>query len=166
MTRAVCLLLFVLLTPWVSHAQTVALVVDGDVRNKLSLSLDDLRAMNHQRIEVEDRGARVLYAGVPLTEILRRAGLDIGRAPLQGRALASVLFVTAADGFQAIFALPELDAASPDRRILLADARDGQALSDNEGPLRIVAPADKYPARWVRNVVRLTVVQVSASSQR
>ena len=76
------------------------------------------------------------------------------------------LVVTADDGFQAIFALPELDAASPDRRVLLADARGGQALSDNEGPLRIVAPADKYPARWVRNVVRLTVVQVSASSQR
>src|SRR4029453_4292132 len=54
---------------------------------------------------------------------------------------------TAADGFQAVFALPELDTASADRGVLLADARDGQALSDNEGPLRIAAPAEKYPPR-------------------
>ena len=31
----------------------------------------------------------------------------------------------------------------------------------DEGPLRVVAPGDKYPARWVRSVVRVTVVPVS-----
>jgi hypothetical protein len=86
MTRALFLLLSVLLTPRVSHALALALVVDSEVRSKLSLSLDDLRTMNHQRIEVEDRGARVVYSGAPLTEVLRRAGLEIGRAPLQGTA--------------------------------------------------------------------------------
>jgi hypothetical protein len=65
MTRALFLLLSVLLTPWVSHAQAVALVVDGEVRSKLSLSLDDLRTMTQHRIEVDDRGARVVYSGVP-----------------------------------------------------------------------------------------------------
>jgi hypothetical protein len=92
-------------------------------------------------------------------EILRRAGMNIGRAPLQGPALASILFVTAVDGFQAVFALAELDSSASDRRILLADARDGRALSAKEGPLRVVAPGDKYPARLVRNVVRMTVAR-------
>jgi DMSO/TMAO reductase YedYZ molybdopterin-dependent catalytic subunit len=151
------ILVAVLSTATDIHAQT-ALTVDGEVATRLTLSLDDLGAMIHQRVEVEDRGARATYEGVPLTEILRRAGLAIGRAPLQGRPLVSILFVTAQDGFQAVFALAELDSASPDDRILVADSRDGRSLlSSREGPLRVIAPADKYPARWVRNVVRMTV---------
>jgi hypothetical protein len=79
--------------------------------------------------------------------------------------LTSILFVTAPDGFRAIFALAELDPASGDDRVLLADTRDGLALSAKEGPLRVVAPGDKYPARWVRNVTRITVVGVMRPTQ-
>jgi len=150
------------LAPCLGHAQTPALMVDGEVERRLMLSLDDLRSMNHQRIEVEQQGGRATYEGVPLAEILRRAGVRIGRAPLQGKAVVSVLFVTGFDGFQAVFALAELDAASIDRRVLLADARDGRPLSGNEGPLRLIAPGDKYPLRWVRHVVRLTVAGVTS----
>jgi DMSO/TMAO reductase YedYZ molybdopterin-dependent catalytic subunit len=153
------------LIPSPTQAQTSVLIVDGEVETRLTLSLDHLRAMSRQRIEVEDRGARATYEGVPLTEILRRAGVAIGRAPLQGRALTSILFVTAPDGFRAIFALAELDPASGDDRVLLADTRDGLALSAKEGPLRVVAPGDKYPARWVRNVTRITVVGVMRPTQ-
>jgi len=143
-------------------AQTPALVVDGEVGHRLALSLDDLRAMTHQRVDVEQQGARVSYEGVLLNELLRSAGVDIGRAPLQGKALVSVVFVTASDGFQAVFTLGELDNASADRRPLLADARDGRPLAGNDGPLRLVVPGDRYPFRSVRQVVRLTVAQVSA----
>lgn len=105
----------ILLAPCVVNAQT-ARIVDGEVGTGLTLSRHDLRAMHHQRIEVEDQGTRTTYQGVPLTEILRRAGVTIGRAPLQGsKALISTLLVRAFDGFQAVF------------------------------------------ARWVRNVVRITV---------
>ena len=118
--------------------------------------------MRHQRGEVDDQGRRASYEGVPLTEILRRAGVTIGRAPLRDKALTSVVFVTGLDRFQAVFALAELDPASTDQRVLLADTRDGRPLSANEGALRILAPGDKYPARWVRHVVRITVASVTA----
>ena len=152
----------ILLAPCGANGQTSALIVDGQVESRLTLSLEDLRTMGHQRIEVEDQGGRATYEGVPLTEILRRAGVSIGRAPLQGRALTSVLFVTGLDGFQAVFALAELDSAATDRRIVLADTRDGRPLSGSEGPLRVVAPGDKYPLRWVRHVVRVTVAGVTS----
>ena len=152
----------ILLAACLANAQTSALIVDGEVESRLTLSLDDLRSMDHQRIEVEQQGGRATYEGVPLIEVLRRAGVRIGRAPLQGKALVSVLFVTGFDGFQAVFALAELDSASIDRRVLLADARDGRPLSVNEGPLRLIAPGDKYPLRWVRHVVRLTVAGVAS----
>ena len=151
-----------LLAPRQATAQTSALVVDGAVERTLNLSLDDLRSMDHRRIEIDEQGRRATYEGVPLAVVLRRAGLEVGRAPLHGRPLVSVVFVTAVDGYQVVFAVAEFDPASTDRPILLADARDGHPLSGNEGPLRIVAPGDNHPARWVRQVVRLTVVVVTS----
>jgi DMSO/TMAO reductase YedYZ molybdopterin-dependent catalytic subunit len=143
-------------------AQAVALTVDGEVDKKLVLSLDELQSMPRQRIEIEQQGGRATYEGVALIEILRRAGIVIGRAPLQGKAMVSVLVATSVDGFQAVFALAELDSAAADRRILLVDSLDGRPLSDRDGPLRLIAPGDKYPLRWVRHVVRLTVGPVAA----
>lgn len=151
----------VALIPSVTFTQTAVLTVDGEVEKRLALSIEDLRAMPHQRSEVDDQGQRATYEGVPLIEILRRAGLNIGRAPLRSKALTSVVFAIGADGFQALFALAELDSASTERRVLVADARDGRPLSSTDGPLRIVAPGDKYPARSVRQVVRLTIVSVT-----
>jgi DMSO/TMAO reductase YedYZ molybdopterin-dependent catalytic subunit len=132
-----CVATAILFTLAPGDAQAPALVVDGEVGHRLALSFDDLRAMTHQRVDVDQQGARVSYEGVLLTELLRSAGVDIGRAQLQGKALA-------------------------DRRPLLADARDGRPLAGNEGPLRLVVPGDRYPFRSVRQVVRLTVAPVSA----
>jgi DMSO/TMAO reductase YedYZ molybdopterin-dependent catalytic subunit len=135
-----CVATAILFTLAPGDAQAPALVVDGEVGHRLALSFDDLRAMTHQRVDVDQQGARVSYEGVLLTELLRGAGVDIGRAPLQGKALA-------------------------DRRPLLADARDGRPLAGNEGPLRLVVPGDTYPFRSVRQVIRLTVAPVSAPKQ-
>jgi hypothetical protein len=87
---------------------------------------------------------------------LRLAGVPFGEG-LRGKNLALYLIVEAADGYQAIFALPELDPAFTDRIILLADHKDGNSLSISEGPLRIVAPDEKRHARWVRQVIALTI---------
>jgi DMSO/TMAO reductase YedYZ molybdopterin-dependent catalytic subunit len=163
MAGAVVLIILALLP---SYAQSPALTVDGEVETTLSLSLEDLRAMGRQRAQVDVQGRRATYEGVPLTEILRRAGITIGRAPLRGKALTSVVFVTGLDGFQAVFALAELDPASNEDRVVVADTRDGSPLSDDEGPLRLVAPGDKYPARWIRQAVRLTVVTVISPGRR
>ncbi len=102
----------------------------------------------------DDRESR--YEGVALIEILRLAGVPNGES-LRGNALALYLVVEAADGYRAVFALPELDPRFTDRLIVLADRRDGQALSEMEGPLQIIVPAEKRHSRWVRQVVALRV---------
>jgi hypothetical protein len=76
---------------------------------------------------------------------------------LRGKDLALFLFVQAADGYHAVFALPELDHAFTDRVIILADRRDGKPLAEKEGPLCIVVPYEKRQARWVRQVVGFTI---------
>jgi len=76
---------------------------------------------------------------------------------LRGKRLAEYLVVEAADGYKAVFALPEVDPAFTDRVVILAYKRDGQPLSSPEGPYRIVIPDEKRQARWVRQVVALTL---------
>ena len=71
--------------------------------------------------------------------------------------MALYLLVDAADDYRVVFALPEVDPAFTERMVLLADHRDGQPLAVVEGPLRLVAPDEKRPARWVRQVRSCTV---------
>jgi DMSO/TMAO reductase YedYZ molybdopterin-dependent catalytic subunit len=59
-----------------------------------------------------------------------------------------------------LFALPELDAAFTDRLVLLADRKNGEPLSSRDGPFQLVVPDEKRPARWVRQVRRIRVIQV------
>ncbi len=68
---------------------------------------------------------------------------------------------TLADGYRAVFALPELDPAYTDKIILLADKRDGKPMDAKEGPLRIVVPDEKRHARWVRQVTGLVIKRSS-----
>ena len=63
----------------------------------------------------------------------------------------------AADGYQAVFALPELDPAFNDRVIILADRFDGSPLTARDGSWQIVVVGEKRQARWVRQVVALTI---------
>ena len=81
------------------------------------------------------------------------------KMPKRGSRVDLALFLVfgAADGYHAVFALPELDHAFTDRIIILADRRDGKPLAEKEGPLRIVVPDEKREARWVRQVVSLTI---------
>ncbi len=51
----------------------------------------------------------------------------------------------------------EFDPAFTDRVSLLADTKDGQALSGSAAPFQLVLDGEKRPARWVRQVVSIEV---------
>lgn len=141
------------------------LTVGGEVEHPLTLGLDDLTKLPHQKVHVKDPdGKMVEFEGVPLGEVLRLAGSKLGEK-LRGDGLATYLIVGAADGYKVVFALPELDPAFTDRLVLLADHRDQQPLSKSEGPLRLVIPEEKKRARWVRQVNTLTIHHAADSCQ-
>lgn len=79
---------------------------------------------------------------------------------LRGRALSRVIVVSGTDGFQVVYAIAEVDAAFTDQIILLADRRDDGPLLPDTGPLQLVVPHDKRPARWVRQVAKVEVRDV------
>src|SRR5581483_7642877 len=122
------------------------------------LWLDQLQTMPRAKAVVKEQsGESATYEGVPVVELLERAGLHFGRE-LRGPRLANYLLVGATDGYRVVFALPELDPALTDQLVLLADCKDGQPLSAKEGPLRIIVPHEKRHARWVRQVRSLRVL--------
>lgn len=79
---------------------------------------------------------------------------------MRGKALASYLLAGARDGYQVVFSLGELDPGVGGARVIVADQRDGKPLSAQQGPIRLVVSSDKRPARSVRMVERLHVVQL------
>ena len=134
-----------------------SLTVVGEVHTQLTLSAADLAAMPRASATVtDDHGARATYEGVPVVEILKRAGVPLGK-DLRGPNMTLCVVAGGSDGYKVVFALAEFDPGFTDQVILLADHRDGKGLDSREGLLRVVVPNDKRHARWVRGVMSLTV---------
>jgi len=141
------------------------LVVTNESGRETRLAADDLRTMPRTQAQVKGRdGELATYEGVTLAQLLERAGVTLGKS-LRGPRLASYLLVEAADGYRVVFALPELDPASTDQLVLLADRKDGQPLSAKEGPWRIVVPDEKQHSRWIRQVMSMRVVSAPPAAR-
>ena len=125
-----------------------------------TLTAADLAALPHREQTTTDKeGKKHVYRGVALRDVLHLAGAPAGKA-IHGPVLAQAVLATAADGYQVVFALPEIDADFSPQTILLADQRDGQPLPAHDGPYQLVVPLEKKPARWVRQLTGLKVIKV------
>jgi hypothetical protein len=163
--RNICLP--VTLVVCLSSAQTpspggdaAGLTVRGDIPQSLILKAADLAIMPRETVSIPDQdGTNASYEGVALRAILERAGVPLGK-DLRGRALASYVVAKARDGYQVLFSLGEIDAAFGNETILVVDKRDGKALSESQGPLRLVCPNDKTASRFVRMLETLEVVRL------
>ena len=132
--------------------------IGGEVAKPLHLSADDLAKLPRTRVHASAHGTEGDWEGVALIELMRAAGAPIGEA-LRGANLRLYLRIDAADGYRAVFALAEIDPGIGGAQAILADRRDDKPLAADEGPLRIVVPGDKRPARWVRQVVAIDLLR-------
>lgn len=110
-------------------------------------------------------GKSSTYSGVPLRELFEHAGVGFGvdRKPVN---LGSIVVVESVDAPSAVFAMAEFDSALTSKQILLADSKDGKPLAVPEGPFRVIVPDEKEPARWIKQVWAIYVVQMSEPSKR
>lgn len=127
-------------------ASPVAVPLDAQARTGLP----------RHAVEATAHGRTLHCEGVALVDLLRAAGAMPDA--LRGPHLARYVLVTARDGYRAVFSLAELDPSLGNNAAVLADRCDGEALGDEAGPLRLVAPAESRPARWVRQVESIAVV--------
>lgn len=138
-------------------AQSVALKgPDGQVA---TLSAADLAALPHVKMTVVQHGKTSTFEGVSLGDIVTRVGAASGKA-IHGPELATVIRVTAKDGYQVVLGLAETDPGTRKGRIILADRADGAPLKD-DGPFRLVVEDDLRPARSARMVERIEVIRLA-----
>jgi len=140
-------------------APNATLVIGGDVKQSLTITPSDLKAMPRTTVTISEQGRDITYEGVLVGEILKRAGAPLDR-DLTGQAVATYVLAAAKDGYQVVFSLAELDPAFTSNDIIVADTADGKPLFDYQGPFRIVAPHDKRGARSIRMLQRLDVVRL------
>jgi hypothetical protein len=141
-------------------AEELKLVIAGDVPMPVTLTAGDFAALPHEQAEVTEMdGTKSTYEGVALQEILKKAGLSFGKQ-MRGKGLAGYVLAEAKDGYQVVFGMGELDPGLGGAKILVADKRDGKALFEYQGPIRLVVPADKEGARSVRMLKKLQVVML------
>src|SRR5579871_3441324 len=135
------------------------LTIQNDDGKQTVLARADLEALPHVKLQASAHDVSATFEGVALKSALEKAGVTFGET-LRGKRLASCLLVQASDGYRVVIALPEMDPAFTDKQVLLAFLKDGKPLDDKEGPYRIVIPDEKRPARWIRQVTMLKIVDV------
>src|SRR5262249_33536798 len=134
--------------------------VGGAVQTPLTLTAADLKKMPRKTLTVINPHSqkKETYEGVAMEEILRKAAAPNGQN-MRGPTMASYVLAESSDNYRVVFSLAEIDSGILDSAIIVADAMDGAPLSEKEGPFKIVAPHEKRPARWVRMLTAITVIQ-------
>ena len=163
MMRTILLFTLAFVSTAAVAAQTAptTLTIDGAVERPLKLNATDLAKIPHVSVRAKGHdGKEAAYDGIQLDELLKLAGVQFGEK-LRGKAISNYLLVEAADGYKAVFALPEIDPEFNERSIILADKVEGKPLGEKQGPWQIIVAGEKMHARWVRQVIALHVKQSS-----
>jgi hypothetical protein len=135
------------------------LKIEGAVATPLALTAEDLDKMPRATATLTADGNTTTYEGVLLYDILVKAGWQFGRG-MTGKGMASYLIATGKDGYQVVFALPEIDPMFAGSKVIIADKADGGPLPGPQQPFRIVAPQDKMHARSIYSLVKIEVVRL------
>jgi hypothetical protein len=137
----------------------VLLKVEGAVNTPLALTAEDLAQLPRSTAQFEREGETSTYEGVLLYDILVKAGVPFGK-DMPGKPMASYILATASDGYQVVFALPEIDPVFAGARVLVANKRDGGPLPAIQRPLQLIAPQDKLHARSMWSLAKIEVVRL------
>lgn len=135
--------------------------VEGDGLKSFQIAQADLMNMKQAEVVAKDHDGRERkYSGVPLVDILSTARVPLG-SQLRGKNLLKYVVVKAADNYEVVFSLPEIDPEFTLQTILLAYKVDGEDLAEEDGPYRIIVPNDKKHARWVREVTSIRIAVIN-----
>lgn len=128
-------------------------------RNSVRIGLPQIAAMPRVSRVVMLRDASHLFEGVDLREVLKAAGFDEIDG-MRGPSLRRVVVAEGADGYRVAYAFGELDPSIGDKLVILSNRQDDAPLPSEDGPWRLIAPTDKRNARGVRQLVKLTVIEL------
>lgn len=138
-------------------AALALLAASAALPNSLPVDAATLARLPVANATLAAHGKSHACTGVWLADLAAAAGLPAGEA-LRGPALTTIIVAEAADGYRVAFSLAELDPKLGNHKVLVANACDGKALGEADGPLRLVVPGEVRAARSVRQIRALRVV--------
>lgn len=142
-----------------SYAQNTgtSLTITNADHSTTSLAASDIKNLPHKMLQVTAHdGKQHTYTGVALSVLLQKAGVPMGDS-VKKKTVSSYVLITAADNYRVVYALAEVDSVLSDKKIILADADNGQPLPANALPYQIITTNEKIHARMIRQVVSTEV---------
>ncbi|RAV99999.1 molybdopterin-dependent oxidoreductase [Pseudochryseolinea flava] len=134
------------------------LSIEGEVLQAQKVTLTQLNLFPQHEVVVKDRDGRMRkFKGVLLATLLDSVDVTLGNQ-LRGENLTKYVAIKAADGYEVVYSLAEIDPSFSAHEVLVATQVDDHSLPKGEGPFRIIAPQDKKPARWIREVTTIRVL--------
>lgn len=142
-----------------------SLRLDGDISAR-SLSIEELRALGSVEVTWTHNDQAHVYTSVPIENVLRASGVDPGT---MGPGVAAsnkragwkfAVVITAHDGFQAAFSVAELFYGMGRTEAFVAFGENGEPIDASRGPLRLIVTSDGEASRSIRNLERLTVIDL------
>ena len=127
----------------------------------LTLSPDELAALPHKSVSVFNAHSKAneTYSGVPLADLLSKVGVPLGEN-VRGKLFMVGVVAEGMDNYRVLYSLAEVDPAIHTGDVIVADTLDGQKLT-KDGAFKMVSSEEKRPARWVRNLSSISVIQVT-----
>ncbi len=142
--------------PLAPLSETLTVTVDGKAR---TFSIAELEAMPQKTVAIhnEHSGKDESYTGVLLTDVLAKCGVVFSK-DTQKKFLHSTLRMTGTDQYFVIYSAAEVSSDLHSGDVIVATKLNGGTLGI-DGKIRMVSSEDKKPARWVRNLASIMMVE-------
>ena len=140
---------------------SIKLTIQGLDGKSLDLTPEEFAALPHKAVSVfnSHTKANESYSGVALSDLLAKVGVPQGEN-VKGRMFLIGVTAEGTDKYSVLYALAEIDPSIHTGDVIVADAMDGKKLA-TDGAFKLISTEERRPARWVRNLAKITAVQLN-----
>ncbi|HEY1577859.1 MAG TPA: hypothetical protein VGF82_12390 [Terracidiphilus sp.] len=136
------------------------LKIRGLEGKSITLSPEEFAALPHKSVSVFNAHSKIneKYSGVSLPDLLAKVGVPLGEH-VRGKLFLTGIVAEGTDNYDVLYTLAEVDPSIHTGDVIVADSVNDHKL-DKDGAFKMVSTEEKRPARWVRNLTSITVVEV------
>jgi hypothetical protein len=136
------------------------LILRGLDGKTVSLTPEEVAALPHKMVSVFNAHTKANenYSGVALADLLAKIGVPHGEE-VKGKLFMTAVIAEGTDKYSVLYALAEVDPSIHTGDVIVADLVDGQKLG-KDGAFKMVSTEERRPARWVRNLTEISVIEV------
>ena len=126
----------------------------------VTLTPEQIAALPHKTVSVFNSHTKTNenYSGVALADVLDKVGVPRGEE-VKGKLFMTAVIAEGTDKYSVLYALAEVDPSIHTGDVIVADYVDGQKLG-KDGAFKMVSTEERRPARWVRNLAEVSVIEV------